>query len=205
MTTSVHICEKLIQSWCVLQYWFIAFFDQHEKCDWPWSWVHDICKTVVLPLLFFYFFFFLFHHYSIISKDQNVPTHHVFVCQCHTSQCCCWAPTASAWFFKNFFLEPPPPFLLEDRAVMFLYLGIKSDGCKLMASMLKQPSCSAGCFAALRVLTPSLPQPVKFPGWKMHRHACKQYIFRSHSTSTFSVMHFDENSFTCQCKKDQKA
>ena len=23
-------------------------------------------------------------------------------------------------------------------------------------------------------LTPSLPQPVKFPGWKMHRSACKQ-------------------------------
>ena len=28
-------------------------------------------------------------------------------------------------------------------------------------------------------LTPSLPQPVKFPGWKMHGRACKQYIFRS--------------------------
>ena len=27
-------------------------------------------------------------------------------------------------------------------------------------------------------LTPSLPKPVRFPGWKMHRRACKQYIFR---------------------------
>ena len=27
-------------------------------------------------------------------------------------------------------------------------------------------------------LTPSLPQPVKFPGWKIHGHICKQYIFR---------------------------
>ena len=30
-------------------------------------------------------------------------------------------------------------------------------------------------------LTPSLPQPVKFPGWKMHGHACKQYIFHSYN------------------------
>ena len=28
-------------------------------------------------------------------------------------------------------------------------------------------------------LTPSLPQPVKFPGWMVHRCACKQYIFQS--------------------------
>ena len=28
-------------------------------------------------------------------------------------------------------------------------------------------------------LTLSLPQSVKFPGWKMHGHACKQYIFCS--------------------------
>ena len=26
-------------------------------------------------------------------------------------------------------------------------------------------------------LTLSLPQPVTFPGWKMHRRTCKQYIF----------------------------
>ena len=31
----------------------------------------------------------------------------------------------------------------------------------------------------LKSLTPSLPQPVKFPGWKMQGPACKQYIFRS--------------------------
>ena len=29
------------------------------------------------------------------------------------------------------------------------------------------------------ILTPSLPQAVEFPGWKMHGHVCKQYIFRS--------------------------
>ena len=25
----------------------------------------------------------------------------------------------------------------------------------------------------------SMPQPVKFPGWKMHGRACKQYTFRN--------------------------
>ena len=53
-------------------------------------------------------------------------------------------------------------------------------------------------------LTISLPEPVKFSGWMMHGHACKQYIFRSYSTSTFSAMRFYENSFTCQSEKDGK-
>ena len=30
-------------------------------------------------------------------------------------------------------------------------------------------------------LTLSLPQPVKFPSWKMQGRACKQYIFRSYN------------------------
>ena len=29
------------------------------------------------------------------------------------------------------------------------------------------------------ILTPSLPQPGKFLGWKVHVHACKRYIFWS--------------------------
>ena len=52
-------------------------------------------------------------------------------------------------------------------------------------------------------LTPSLAQPVKFPGSMMHGCAYKQYIFRSY-TFIFNSMHFDENSFTCQCEKDDK-
>ena len=32
----------------------------------------------------------------------------------------------------------------------------------------------------LTVLTPSLPQPVQFPGRKVHIRACKQYIFLSY-------------------------
>ena len=53
-------------------------------------------------------------------------------------------------------------------------------------------------------LFPSLPQPVKFPGWKMHGRACKQYIFRSYNTSTFSAVPFDESPFTWQCQKETK-
>ena len=33
-----------------------------------------------------------------------------------------------------------------------------------------------------RILTPSPPHPVIFPGWKMHGRACKEYIFRSYNT-----------------------
>ena len=51
-------------------------------------------------------------------------------------------------------------------------------------------------------LTPSLPQPVKFPGWKMHGCACEQYMFRSYDASTFTAMTFDENPFTCHTKKE---
>ena len=54
-------------------------------------------------------------------------------------------------------------------------------------------------------LTPSLPQPVAFPGWKTHgRAACKEYIFRSYNTSTLNAKHFDENPFTCQCEKEDR-
>ena len=51
-------------------------------------------------------------------------------------------------------------------------------------------------------LTPSLPQPVKFPGWKMYGRACKQYIFLSCNTSVFNAMPFDGDPFTCQCEKE---
>ena len=33
----------------------------------------------------------------------------------------------------------------------------------------------------LNLFTPSLPEPVKRPGWKMHRRTSKQYIFWSYS------------------------
>ena len=42
-------------------------------------------------------------------------------------------------------------------------------------------------------LTPLLPQPVKFQGWKMLGRAYKQYIFQSCNTPASNAMHFDEN------------
>ena len=38
----------------------------------------------------------------------------------------------------------------------------------------------------------------------MHGRACKQYMFRSRDTATFSDVRFDENPFTCQCEKEEK-
>jgi len=38
----------------------------------------------------------------------------------------------------------------------------------------------------------------------MHGHACKQYIFWSYNTSTFSAVRFDKASFTCQCETEDK-
>ena len=51
------------------------------------------------------------------------------------------------------------------------------------------------------ILTPSLPQPLKFPGWRMHGRVCAQYIFRSSSTSTFNAY---DNPFAYQCGKEKK-
>ena len=53
-------------------------------------------------------------------------------------------------------------------------------------------------------LTPSLPQPVIFPGWKMHGRASKQYIFQSYNSSTFNVMRFSANPFSCSCEKEDR-
>ena len=36
-------------------------------------------------------------------------------------------------------------------------------------------------------LTPSLPQPVKFPGWMMRGRACKEYIFLSYIYFQFNA------------------
>ena len=59
-------------------------------------------------------------------------------------------------------------------------------------------------FSHMGCLTPSLLQHVKFPGWKMLGLTCKQYIFRSYSTSTFNDMRFDENPFTRQWEKEDR-
>ena len=53
-------------------------------------------------------------------------------------------------------------------------------------------------------LTPSLPQPVKFPGWQMPTYACKQHIWWSYNKSTFNTVRSDRNPFTCSCKRRKK-
>ena len=44
-------------------------------------------------------------------------------------------------------------------------------------------------------LTSWLPQPEKFMGWKVHLHACKQYIFHSYNKSYYNIVRFGENHF----------
>ena len=51
--------------------------------------------------------------------------------------------------------------------------------CLLLFAWSGMKPLKTGCWSY--DLTPSLPQPVKFLGWKMHRHACKQYILRSYN------------------------
>ena len=46
-----------------------------------------------------------------------------------------------------------------------------------------------------KLLTPSLLQPVNFPGGKMQGRACKQHIFRSYNPSTFNAMRLDVNTY----------
>ena len=52
-------------------------------------------------------------------------------------------------------------------------------------------------------LTPSLPQPVKFPGWMMQGRACKQYSFRSYDIY-FQCYAFWWKSFYLLMPKKQK-
>ena len=80
---------------------------------------------------------------------------------------------------------------------------IKKEGC---ASAANRQRPGRGQPTAL-TLTPSLPQPVKFPGWKMDGRPYKRYIFRSRDTSktsTFNAMRFHERLSTCQCEKEDK-
>ena len=42
----------------------------------------------------------------------------------------------------------------------------------------------------LSLLNPSLPLPLKFPGLKVHAHACEQYIFRSYNKSKLNTVRF---------------
>ena len=52
-------------------------------------------------------------------------------------------------------------------------------------------------------LTPSLPQPVKFPGWQMPTYACKQRIWWSYHNSTFNTVRSDRNPIMCSCEGEK--
>ena len=72
---------------------------------------------------------------------------------------------------------------------------LKVNGAYLRWPLMEGPSWAGSTPSCLLTnsvhpLTPSLPQPVKFPGWTMHWRAWKQYIFCSYNTSTFKDMRF---------------
>ena len=55
-------------------------------------------------------------------------------------------------------------------------------------------------------LTPSLPQPVKCPGWKVQTYiySIRQYIWGSYNKSTFNTVHLDMNPFARTCERANK-
>ena len=86
----------------------------------------------------------------------------------------------NSWFSGHClcdFVSPPPPPPHPPRSPQLL---------KLRSSCRVHKSLCTGWLPT--TLTPSLPQPVKFPGWKMQVRASKQSIFCSFNTSTFNAM-----------------
>ena len=54
-------------------------------------------------------------------------------------------------------------------------------------------------------LTPSLPQPVEFPGWKVPAPARRQSILRPYKKSAFKTVRFDDwNSFDMLIRKRKR-
>ena len=101
---------------------------------------------------------------------------------------------------------PAPPFylflrwLLKDCVILvqnFLVHTISASVSLFFTSVIIQDYYffTAHIFGAQPDLTPSLPQPVTFLGRTMHGCACRQSVFRSCNTSTFSAVHFNENPF----------
>ena len=59
-------------------------------------------------------------------------------------------------------------------------------------------------FTVVKLINPSLPRTVKFPGWKLDTHACYQYMLQSHNKSNFNIAHFHEDPFTCKREKENE-
>ena len=53
-------------------------------------------------------------------------------------------------------------------------------------------------------INPFIIPACNISGWKVHTHACKQYIFWSFDTSTFNAMRFDENPSRDSAKTEDK-
>ena len=109
----------------------------------------------------------------------------------------CWfLRTLYRWFQTEVSISPKIPFFI----ILYFLFQHCIHQC-VPALLWKRHEISDGGW-----LTPSLPQPVKISGWKMHGRACKQYISRFYNPSTFSAIRYDESPFTCHCEKEnQKA
>ena len=54
------------------------------------------------------------------------------------------------------------------------------------------------------LINPLTAQACKIPRLKVHGQPCKQSISWLYITSTFDATRFDENPFSCRCKKENK-
>ena len=94
-----------------------------------------------------------------------------------------------AFFFLLFFLRDAS----SQSCFRFLFYFMSYTTRRIVSNCDVRLSADAyfTCYSSRRMssflvqitaaLTPSLPQPVKFPGWMMHGHASKQYIFQSYN------------------------
>ena len=104
-----------------------------------------------------------------LSQSDYYIIYHTQTCQCHTR----WLVTALHLDQRGFILvawrnlDKTWPIVMPEENVCMYHVWQKYDNQRMS------------------VLTPSLPQNVKFMGWKMHTCTCKQCIFWSY---TFSVM-----------------
>ena len=101
-----------------------------------------------------------------------------FLCVVSDSSCVLYLTDDSCVFADN-------SYVVSDRQ----FLCIASDTVAMSISIcysfiLSHCASPILCWIQVlswRTLTPSLPQPVKFPGWMMNGHTCKQYSFRSYN------------------------
>ena len=53
-------------------------------------------------------------------------------------------------------------------------------------------------------LTPSLPQAIHFPDWRVHPDACKHFSHQAYNKPTFNTVHFDAKPSSCWKPVDVK-